>query len=853
MSYMRKKIIFFSLALMILYSNLLYAKMAFIDLTGYEWVASYIGDFVEKGILSGISSKTFSPGNNVKREEFIKVVVSLFPYNTKNVKCDFEDVNEQDWYYPYVAAGTNAGVINGIGNNKFGVGEYITRQDICTVLYRVLKEQGYDLKETRKEELEFLDDQEISQYAYEAIAKLYKAGVINGVDDAHMAPKSYATRAQMVKMVYLCNENKQKAKKIVEITSMKLNKNSLTLQVGKSQTLSVTIKPNNATNKEIRWYSDNDKVATVKDGKVEAKEIGEAIITVETEDGIFKAECKVTVTEKKSSSGGGGGGSSAGRTLEPTTEELNVEKQETSEKTPVEAEPEEKESEKTETKETTPVEVEPEEKESEKAETKETTPVEVEPEETAPEGEELKDPESTSTSIIEVTDIVLNKEEIELTVGKSEILEATVLPDDASNKKVIWTSSNEEIVKVENGKVTALKEGEAVITVKADEGDKEATCEVIVKKEETAIQESKEDDTISVIPVTKIKLDKSLAEIAKGKSVILKAIITPNNATNKKIKWTSSNTKVATVSNGKVTGKGAGVVTITAKSESGEKQAKCTVTVRNTLNFLNNNEISFSKVFEHDIYNLSTNSDRTQGFCTDGTFFYIALINKADDYKNETTVLVRTDLKGNVKATVKLGKIGHSNGLAYNPNTKKILIAPCSNHFNCLFQVPANFKSNTKVSKVTLKNKDGTNFLVKKDKTNRTIGSLTYDKVKKQYVVKTGQKSVAFFDNNFKYVKGLLLNKSLKNNDSYIGQAITCDGRYLYGVYNDHSSNVYINIYNLSTGKLITTKYVGRITTSGVAEIEQLCVNGNTFYGNAHLVRNNRKTKLIVYKIKLVK
>ena len=87
----------------------------------------------------------------------------------------------------------------------------------------------------------------------------------------------------------------------------------------------------------------------------------------------------------------------------------------------------------------------------------------------------------TEVTNVAVSEVKLDKTTLELLVGETANLTATVLPQDASDKTVVWSSSDEKIAKVENGKVTAVAEGEAVITVKA--GDKTATCKVTVVKD----------------------------------------------------------------------------------------------------------------------------------------------------------------------------------------------------------------------------------------------------------------------------------------------------------------------------------------------------------------------------------
>ncbi len=170
--------------------------------------------------------------------------------------------------------------------------------------------------------------------------------------------------------------------------------------------------------------------------------------------------------------------------------------------------------------------------------------------------------------VVPVTQISLDKDNITENVGSSEILKANIVPTHASNKKVEWMTSDETIATVSNGTVRGVREGTATITVKAkgtDDGTEITdTCTVIVR----------------AIPVNNVTIDKSSASIQKGKTQQLRASITPSNATNKNLTWTSSNTSVATVDqNGLVRGVGVGTATITVTTEDGRKTATCNMEV----------------------------------------------------------------------------------------------------------------------------------------------------------------------------------------------------------------------------------------------------------------------------------
>ena len=91
----------------------------------------------------------------------------------------------------------------------------------------------------------------------------------------------------------------------VDVTGVSLDKKDITITEGSEYTLTATIAPADATNKVVDWSSDNEKVATVSNGKITAKSAGSATITVTTKDGEYKATAKVTVTAKKTDSATG--------------------------------------------------------------------------------------------------------------------------------------------------------------------------------------------------------------------------------------------------------------------------------------------------------------------------------------------------------------------------------------------------------------------------------------------------------------------------------------------------------------------------------------------------------------------
>ncbi len=254
-----------------------------------------------------------------------------------------------------------------------------------------------------------------------------------------------------------------------DVTGVSLNMTSTTLFVGDSVTLEATVTPSNASNKAVVWTSYDKAVATVDaNGKVKGVAPGTTTIRVKTKDKGFTAKCKVTVKEP----------------------------------------------------------------------------------------------------VVAVTGVSLNKTKATLEKGKNVTLKATVTPSDAANKAVTWTSYDKAVATVDaNGKVKGVAPGTTTIRAKTKDGGFTAKCKVTVKE--------------PVVAVTGVSLNKTKATLEKGKTVTLKATVTPSGAANKAVTWTSYDTAIATVdANGRVKGIAPGTTTIRVKTKDGGFTAKCKVTVK---------------------------------------------------------------------------------------------------------------------------------------------------------------------------------------------------------------------------------------------------------------------------------
>lgn len=249
-----------------------------------------------------------------------------------------------------------------------------------------------------------------------------------------------------------------------EVTGVTIDQKEVAILPGDTIPLVATVEPSDARDKSVTWSSDDESVVTVDDeGKITAKSVGSATITVTTNDKKYTAECRVVVSD----------------------------------------------------------------------------------------------------NVVKVTGITLSTTKLTLAVGDAERVEATVTPNNATNKGVTWSSSDSSVASVSStGVIRAVSDGEATITASTKDGDHKDTVKVKVEK----------------ISVESLKVENLTVGI--GKTAELSYKVLPANAADKTVTWKSTDTSIATVdNNGKVTGVEAGTVTIIGTTKDGEKKGTAKVTV----------------------------------------------------------------------------------------------------------------------------------------------------------------------------------------------------------------------------------------------------------------------------------
>ena len=184
---------------------------AFSDLSGFEWAEEAISELKKAGIVSGRADGVFAPQDSVLREEFVKMILGAGKFEELYGDISFNDVNADDWFYPYIKNAYLCGIINGISETEFGSGNEISRQDMAVVCYNMLSRKGMLESTAELEALSYGDTGNISDYAVLAVRYLSDAGILNGDENNMFMPQKSLNRAEAAAVIYrthLLIENK---------------------------------------------------------------------------------------------------------------------------------------------------------------------------------------------------------------------------------------------------------------------------------------------------------------------------------------------------------------------------------------------------------------------------------------------------------------------------------------------------------------------------------------------------------------------------------------------------------------------------------------------------------------------
>lgn len=333
----------------------------------------------------------------------------------------------------------------------------------------------------------------------------------------------------------------------VSVQEIEFNNSNLNILVGASDTLKVTIKPSNASNKDITWTSNNPSVVTVNSsGNITAKKVGTAVITASLSGN--STTCVINVVDTVSL-----------KSIKISKSSLTM-KEQSSEKLNIIYNPSNATNKKV----------------TWKSSNTNIATVDSNGKITAKQAGTVtitaisNDGGFVSTCKVtvealskKVASVSLNKQEVNLVAGETETLKVTINPSYAENKNVKWESSDKSIATIKDGVITAVKEGTTEIKVISEDGNKEAICKV----------------TVTAPPIKSIKFKTENQTITVGTNIKLITIAEPANSSIENAIWTSSDELVATVENGTVKALKPGTTIITISNEDNSIKASINITV----------------------------------------------------------------------------------------------------------------------------------------------------------------------------------------------------------------------------------------------------------------------------------
>ncbi|WP_168120542.1 S-layer homology domain-containing protein [Paenibacillus sp. HB172176] len=174
-----------------------YVEVNFADLGHALWAEEGIEALAARGITTGRTAAQFDPSGEVTRAEFAALLTRALGLTaTGDASSRFSDVPAGGWADHAIAAAYEAGIVNGREDGTFGTGDSVTREDMALMLHRALGLSDSNASSA------FVDEEEISGYARDAVASLQDSGLIQGSPDGTFKPKSHASRAEAALILY---------------------------------------------------------------------------------------------------------------------------------------------------------------------------------------------------------------------------------------------------------------------------------------------------------------------------------------------------------------------------------------------------------------------------------------------------------------------------------------------------------------------------------------------------------------------------------------------------------------------------------------------------------------------------
>ena len=172
----------------------------FSDISDNHWARGSIYYLAENGIISGMSENIFAPESTTTIYQYIKLVVCSAAIVDEDAILSYKDITSDHWAYIYAASAEAAGALDIYKGDAIDGDREITREDMAYIAYKILEFRGFNIK-SENHEL-FTDDEDISDYAKEAVYSLRRQGVILGSGNNMFNPKKTTSRAEASQIIY---------------------------------------------------------------------------------------------------------------------------------------------------------------------------------------------------------------------------------------------------------------------------------------------------------------------------------------------------------------------------------------------------------------------------------------------------------------------------------------------------------------------------------------------------------------------------------------------------------------------------------------------------------------------------
>ncbi len=179
------------------------AEMPFQDVSEGPWYFSYVAKAYDDGLMLGTGKTTFAPNDSMTREQLVAVLARLADADLSNdSQSTFADVSSGKWYSSSIAWAQKEGIVKGIDDKNFGLGQSVTREQLALMLSNFVQVvDGFSLEKAENPAAAYKDSADVSGWAKAAVEEMRVYGIFAGDGNGRFQPKRSVTRAECAKVL----------------------------------------------------------------------------------------------------------------------------------------------------------------------------------------------------------------------------------------------------------------------------------------------------------------------------------------------------------------------------------------------------------------------------------------------------------------------------------------------------------------------------------------------------------------------------------------------------------------------------------------------------------------------------